>query len=237
MHERWDQAATIRRNQIESGIDVTFTHVFVPFYKHLLRKYQPSDVLDVGCGTGHLLKNLLKPHISFSGIEPSRGMYATCRTVLKNTDVKISQCRIQEFDTRQRYDLIIAHLCFQTFNDVNGALNTIQGLMRKHGTLVVTIPHPCFWNEYQEYIPRKNFVYMRFHKNLVNLTISKDRKATIGPIPYFHRPLTFYFDQVQQNGLFVKTLHEIFPKSRIHKMYPQPWKAPRYVALICGIQT
>jgi ubiquinone/menaquinone biosynthesis C-methylase UbiE len=74
MFHDWPHAGEVRRRQIESGKDVTFTRIFLPYYRELVAKINPRRALEIGCGTGHLAKSLAEKVPELVAIDPSLGM-------------------------------------------------------------------------------------------------------------------------------------------------------------------
>jgi 16S rRNA A1518/A1519 N6-dimethyltransferase RsmA/KsgA/DIM1 with predicted DNA glycosylase/AP lyase activity len=94
MPHRWCNSAKIRREQIESGIDLTFNEVFKPLIVSRIQCLSPSNILEVGAGTGHISIELFKLGFSVTAIEPSLGMYEVAQDVLSFTDVRLVNCTL-----------------------------------------------------------------------------------------------------------------------------------------------
>src|SRR3990172_3705323 len=93
----WNDMAEIRRKQIEAGLDLTFSAVFLPYYLQIVYSFRPRRVAEIGCGTGHLSLALI-PHVkSLIALEPSRGMYDVAKNVLAATRATLINCRIEDF--------------------------------------------------------------------------------------------------------------------------------------------
>ena len=54
----WDRIAQRRQNQIELGMDLSFRYILLPSVTRLLHACDLERVLDLGCGTGGLTKEL-----------------------------------------------------------------------------------------------------------------------------------------------------------------------------------
>jgi 2-polyprenyl-3-methyl-5-hydroxy-6-metoxy-1,4-benzoquinol methylase len=226
----WDEIASIRRDQIESGLDITFNKVFVPYFKDLVKRLEAKTVIDLGCGTGHLLLSLAEDLETAMGIDASNAMIEIAKEVLKDKKISVYRSRVEDFKTPYVFDLVLSHLCLQTLVDIDGFLDSAKMLIRPHGYFAFSIPHPCFWNFYQEYIPNSQFNYMS--KTTVKALLSV-RAQPIGLVPYTHRSLTEYSRQLADAGLFIVLLEEIYPPPRIEALYGEKWEIPRFVVLVC----
>ena len=221
-------AAKIRRAQIEGGKDLTFSHVFLPYYKSLLAEVGPKRVLEVGCGTGHLAKTLAEMTSELVAIEPSAGMYEVAKQILQETLVNLQNVTLEQFTTERTFELTLAHLCAQIIPDLDSFCAHCARNISPQGLLVFSIPHPCFWNEYRVYFPKDSFQYVDERFTTTSLKISNDPCTPIENVPYYHRPIGRYLSAIARAGLCLERLDEIFPDKNTQALYPGPWANPRY---------
>ncbi len=227
MPSRWNNAAKIRRTQIESGIDITFCYVFVPLYKKYVSEIKPNSILEIGAGTGHLALELSKHCSSYTAIEPSIGMYNVANEVLHNHDIEVLNCKIEDFKAKNSFNLVFSHLCAHAIEDIDSLFRKMYELVTTDGEWMFSIPHPCFYNEYKKMIPQ-NYLYMKEIKVDFDLKITKDNKV-IEKIPYYHRPLNVYINKMAKNGLILSSMNEIFPNEEVQLLYGDKWIQPRYI--------
>lgn len=235
MPTRWSDAAVIRRRQIETGIDITFCKVFIPYYTNLLETKQPNSVLEVGCGTGHI--SLLLTHHSKTtySLEPSPGMYAIAREVLKGTNVVLHNCTLKQFQLPCKFDLILSHLVLQVIDDLGVFLSTVKEYLLPSSLFVFSLPHPCFYNNYKRFFQQNEYSYMLQMSKEINFAITKEPDQQIAGVPYHHRPLSVYFNLLERNGLCVRKFDEIFPSREVQRQYGSEWREPRYCVFHCGL--
>jgi SAM-dependent methyltransferase len=227
---RWDRAATLRRNQIESGKDLTFTRVFVPLWSSIVKTIRPHSVLEAGIGTGHLALELSRYTSHYVGVEPSRGMLAEAADVLTGTDVKLMASTIQAVQS-DPFDLVLSHMCLHAVEHYFDFLESIERLLKCEGVFLLSIPHPAFFNEYKKLIPDSGFSYMQHHAAVVDFRITLDAEGTIQQVPYFHRPLEAYLSAMARAGLVLYYMREVYPDAATQALYGVPWRTPRYLVL------
>jgi SAM-dependent methyltransferase len=228
MPNRWDDFAEIRKIQIESGNDITFSKVFIPYYLNLINELHPNSLLEVGCGTGHLSATL-SSHVKTSiAIEPSAGMYAVAKSVLRKNNVQLLHLRVEEYREQNTFDLVISHMCLHLVENLEGFVSSVHALMGIDSDFVFAIPHPCFYNEYKHFFPPSDYHYMRELTKIVSFTITKDPNTQISGVPYTHRPLSIYFSVLKACDLSVVNFEEIFPGPDIQSLYGVEWDFPRY---------
>lgn len=227
MRHTWDQAAKLRQEQIESGKDITFSNVFLPYYRDLVLALKPASVLEIGCGTGHLALDLNKYISRFDALEPNAGMFNVATDVLKGTSVHVEKCRIEDYRLHT-YDLIISHLCTQMVEELVTFFNATARFLREKSVFVFSIPHPCFWNKYKQFFRTDDYKYIVEQYKEVTLTITKDPGQPIEQVPYYHRPLNSYFKALGKARLCVVNLDEIYPDKEVQMLYGALWEEPRY---------
>jgi len=228
MPSRWDDFASIRRVQIESGKDLTFSEVFIPYYKDLVTTICPTSLLEVGCGTGHL-SAMLSEHVNkVVAIEPSEGMHAMAEQVVNGKGVQLLCLRVEEYESANPFDLILSHMVLQLVDDLESFVMSVTQLMQKASRFVFAIPHPCFYNEYKIFFSTSEYSYMKEVAKNVSFVVTKDPDTKISGVPYCHRPLSRYFSVLKKCGLHVVDFEETFPKPEIQSLYGMAWEFPRY---------
>jgi SAM-dependent methyltransferase len=228
MEDSWSAMAPLRREQIESGKDVTFNKVFVPFYLELVAALRCNSIVEVGCGTGHLAKNLSKIVERMYALESSSGMHAVATDVLRDSGVVLIHSSVEGYHGQERFDCVISHLCAQAVSDLNKFLRSCVGLLENDGRLIFSIPHPCFWNDYQPYFESNEFDYTAEQFANATLTISLDRDSKMPGIPFHHRPLSRYIRAIVASDLQIRRFDEIFPTEDVQRLYPTRWKRPHF---------
>lgn len=235
MPHRWNKAAAIRKEQIETGKDITFNKVFVPYYETIIKKLAPQSLLEIGCGTGHLSLALSKYVKTLHAIDPAIDMHKTAQLTLKDSQALVFNCRMNEYLTKEKYDLIISHLCLHSIGNIDEFFNAVKKHLQHNASFFFSIPHPCFWHHYHpEWFG--DFDYMREQHLEVNLTITNERDNPITGVPYIHRPLSSYFTALKANKLTILGFDEIFPADDIQKLYEKNWEEPRYCVFHVGVQ-
>ncbi len=230
MPHRWNNAASIRKDQIESGIDITFSDVFVPFFKEEILKYNPETIFEIGAGTGHLAKELALHCDKYHALEPSEGMFQVATETLYNQKVKIFKLKIEDFKPKESFDFVFSHLCAQTMDNLDILYIKMNELLNPKGKWMISVPHPCFYNEYKKIIT-EDYCYKIEQSVEFNLAITND-KQLIENVPYYHRPLEVYINKISKNGLILEEIREVFPTPDIQQKYGQIWTKPRYMVLI-----
>lgn len=232
MPHRWCNSAKIRREQIASGVDLTFNEVFKPLMVNRVSSLSPKKILEVGAGTGHLSKELSNLGFSVTAIEPSLGMYHVAQEVLEKTSVKLINSTSFELDKQSLYDISFSHLVAHVVDDLISFFESVGKHLETGGHFIFSIPHPCFYNEYKKFFGEEYNYMIPMTKN-VSFTITNDSTNLISGVPYHHRPLSEYINSLVKSGFAIDGFDETYPDDEIQKKYGAKWKNPRYCVFTC----
>ena len=108
-----------------------------------LGKHNVGDVLDIGCGTGWLIRNLARdfPDSRFVAIDISPKMIQEAKRSLPKTvtNVEFVVANWESIDPQSlsvyRFQFVVCTSALHYFSRPKEALDTIQGLMQKYGAL------------------------------------------------------------------------------------------------------
>jgi SAM-dependent methyltransferase len=99
-------------------------------------------VLDIGCGTGHLLEQLLMRGYSVDGVIPAEGLLKVVRQRLDehaDADSRIFACKFEDFpdaDHAQRYDVAIFSESYQ-YVPMEAAFSKLETVLKPGGMVVI----------------------------------------------------------------------------------------------------
>lgn len=125
---RYESGSLVQRNASDRLID-------------LLRIGPREDVLDLGCGSGGITKNIAgMTGGRVLGIDPSDGMVREARS--RNTDgnVAFEKKNAENFSYPDGFDVIFCNSAFQWFHDVESALVNCYQSLRKNGRMGIQAP-------------------------------------------------------------------------------------------------
>ena len=129
---------------------------------YLLKKFNKLEnvkILDIGCGTGYLLKELNKYTTAY-GVDKSKISLSFCRQRgLKN----IWQVDIEKRSfTKNKFDVVTALDVIEHIKDDRQALKNIANCLQDDGILIIFTPaFPSLWSYWDEVAGH----YRRYHQN------------------------------------------------------------------------
>ncbi len=232
MSSRWCEVSRLRREQIESGLDITFNEVFKPIFLEKITNISPKNIIEIGAGTGHLSREVSKFSPRVTAIEPSIGMFNVAKDVLIDTGVDLINCTSFTLEVSEKYDLAFSHLVAHVVDNLGDFFFSIASHLDSGSHFIFSIPHPCFYNDYKK-IFGVEYNYMKHIKRNVSFKITQDQKNEISGVPYHHHPLSSYINSLITAGFAVESFDEIYPIEEIQMLYGAIWDYPRYCLFSC----
>jgi len=234
-HE-WDNIAALRMRQIQNGIDISFNHVLCPCIMDLATSCDFSNVIDVGCGCGFLLRELAKISSKVMGVDISGESIRLAQQELAGTkNIALAHSSIEDFaDSVQHgsFTLAIANMTLMTTPSLETTVKAISSMLICGGHLIFTITHPFFWPIYWGYSEASWFEYSREIAIEAPFRISSTEEH--GPnTTHIHRSLETYVNVLIAAGFEIDRLVEPLPSPAIEQLYPERWKHPRFIAIRC----
>lgn len=231
--QEWDALATLRFSQMSSGSDITFSRIMLPTIQSIVQEENANTILDAGCGVGILTNYLSRFHKSVTGIDPSRkSIEIANHNFGKEVNFEISSIEKFSSNTKQKFDVITANMVVMDAPDILSFFSSSAHLLKKGGSLIFSITHPCFWPRYYGYEHEDWYKYEKQIFIESPFRISKNTQELISST-HVHRSLERYAKAIMLSGLSLELMIEPLPDQKTEAMYPSPWKYPRYLIGVC----
>jgi ubiquinone/menaquinone biosynthesis C-methylase UbiE len=154
---KYKQTATLQKSAAEQLFD-------------LLRISKADDVLDLGCGTGHLTAQLRQLTAGkVAGIDPAAGMIDVARREAAG-DVEFLVGTAEALDMPGQFDAIFCNSAFQWFRDPGRAVARCHATLRPGGRMAIQAPARArYCPNFVEAVaalrldPRTRDTFSRFH--------------------------------------------------------------------------
>ncbi|MFZ5988075.1 MAG: malonyl-ACP O-methyltransferase BioC [Bacillota bacterium] len=105
------------------------------------------DILDIGCGTGYLTKQLVSycPNARITAVDIAPGMIEYAKEKLKECNIEFQCVDIEEVKLNKKFDMIISNATFQWFNNLKGTIQMLGQMLEDNGWLAFsTFGHMTF---------------------------------------------------------------------------------------------
>lgn len=174
---------TLKKNYIDlfensDKCDFVLTDVLFAFKEiySLIDDKKVSNILEIGSGTGILLKELSRifSEKTFHGLDPhQRGFYnyEKISKKISNNNLLIFNDELETFSSTESYDLIFSFNVFEHLEDQKIYIKKIDNLLKKDGKSVILCPNYDFPYEPHFIIPiiyNKNITYKFFKKKITD---------------------------------------------------------------------
>ena len=105
----------------------------------LLEKNKELKILDIGCGTGQLIKEISDHYnkVNYLGIDVAENMIEVAKKNNKGKNVKFKTSSIESFENNEKYDIIICTHAFPYFPNKQEMIKKMAGLCNKKGQVII----------------------------------------------------------------------------------------------------
>jgi SAM-dependent methyltransferase len=159
-----------------------------------LNKNKTTQLLEVGCGVGDFIKHLSseeKLEITGSEIYIKGLKYAK----RKLPDINFIQLDIAQGRIDKYYDLIISFDVLEHIEDDLAAISNIESMLKKDGTLILSVPqHQFMWSSIDDIVKHKRRyskkdLINKLNKNGLEVEYSTSFVFTLFPLMLIYRLL------------------------------------------------
>lgn len=111
------------------------------FYSHLLENYKDTKVLDLGCGDGADMLELLKRSARVSGVDSSKEMTELAIANVSNGDIRNESFATTSFQDSQ-FDWVVTKWALQTHPDIEEVQKEVVRVLKPNGVFLFLVTHP-----------------------------------------------------------------------------------------------
>lgn len=105
----------------------------------LLEENRELKILDIGCGTGQLIREISNKFrdVNYLGIDVAKNMINVATQNNDGENLKFRVCPIEEFQSEEKYDIIICTHAFPYFPNKDEVMKKISGVCAEKGQVVI----------------------------------------------------------------------------------------------------
>ena len=168
------------------------------------------EVLDAGCGTGYLTRQLRERGAHVVGVDFSPKMIEIARVKGASVDFRVDSCSELKTVGDASVDMVIANYVLMDTPDLEGTMRAFVRVLRDAGVAIVIFSHPCFPQGRATAAERGDGVVYHWDHSYF------DRRKHVDPpwahftsqFTWFHRPLSDYWKAFKAAGFDVLDFEE-----------------------------
>ena len=208
----WDSKAADWDKQVGEHGDMNRRLNSDPVLWELLGDVRQKSILDAGCGTGYLCRQLMRKGARVTGIDISPEMIKIAAQKAAQHELGMAlkvECASELTTQKDQYfDAVIANYVLMDLPDMQGAVKNFYRVLKSGGTAIIVLTHPCFplgltLEDHEPVAYQWPFPY--FEKREVTEDPWKHFKT---PFTWYHRPLSAYWSSFQQAGFQILDFRE-----------------------------
>jgi SAM-dependent methyltransferase len=138
--------------------------------KNFINKLKPESILDLGCGSGNLLKNTISEHHDVTGIDILPEAVKYCKKRIPDANFLQADATSIPFK-KKRFDLIIALDVIEHIEDDLNFLKEVRSTLKDDGKIIITAP------AYQSLFSKWDRIQGHFRRYSTKKLVSLTEKA------------------------------------------------------------
>jgi len=166
------------------------------------------DVLDAGCGTGYLSRQLAARGARVIGVDLSPNMIDIARRRGGDIDFRVDSCSSLASVADASVDLVVSNYVLMDAPDLDGAVASFARVLRAGGAAALIFSHPCF-PQGGAHTARDTVAYAwDFPYFEETRRVDPPWKHFKSEFIWFHRPLSRYWQAFRAAGFAVTDFEE-----------------------------
>lgn len=225
----WDRLAADWLTQVGDAGDANRVLNSDPVLWQFAGDVRGRAVLDAGCGTGYLTRQLHDRGAAATGVDFSERMIAIARERYPGVDFRVDSCSTLRTVGDAAFDLVIANYVLMDTPDLAGTVRAFHRVLKPGGAAVVVFSHPCFpAGRARDSADGTGVAYVW------DFPYFEPRKCVDPPwahfrdeFVWFHRPLSDYWKAFRAAGFAVEEFEEPRITPDRYHLAPTPHKLDR----------
>jgi SAM-dependent methyltransferase len=144
VRRRWNRLADGWRVQVGTDGDSNRRLNSDPVLWQFAGDVRGKRVLDAGCGTGYLTRQLHDRGARVTGVDLAERMVAIARADHPGLDFRVDSCTDLATLADGQFDLVVANYVLMDTPDLDAAIRAFARVLKPGGAAVLVFSHPCF---------------------------------------------------------------------------------------------
>lgn len=213
----WGGVANWYQKMVEDK-DSYQNKVILPKLMDLLAVKKDEVILDLGCGVGYFCEQYFQNNAKVIGVDIGEELIEVAKKYT-NTEIvyHINTAEKLPFVANSSIDKITIILALQNIKFADKVIAEASRVLKKNGKLIVVLNHPYFripkyssweWSPKDWVQFRKVEKYLTQFETEIDMKPGEKDKSKKQITMSFHRPLEYYIQHGQKNGLALENMEE-----------------------------
>jgi ubiquinone/menaquinone biosynthesis C-methylase UbiE len=206
----WDNVASDWDIQVGNDGDKNRILNSDPVLWRFAGEVKDRRILDAGCGTGYLTRQLRAKGAQVIGVDFSENMIAIARQKDPTCDHRVDSCSELKTIPDSSIDMILANYVLMDTPELDKTMASFYRVLVPGGSVVAIFSHPCFPQGRASATPDGTQVSYQWHFSYF------DHEKCVDPpwahfksdFTWFHRPLSDYWRAFSAAGFAVQEFDE-----------------------------
>jgi len=176
---------------------------------------QGLKILDAGCGDGEYTEMFREKGAKATGCDGSASVIAIAKRKYPLCQFDVADLSAALPYQDRSFDMVFSNLVLMDIDPLDMTIHECSRILKPRGTLFLSIIHPAFY--LGDWGRDENGVIT--HKQITSYLSPQTAGMEWGtqPVLHYHRPLSFYFNLLAQNGLSLSRMYEpqVFEETKI----------------------
>jgi len=212
-----------------------YTQIILPTLIELVKKYSKTTdkIIDIGCGEGFVTRKVRAVRHHVYGSDLSSEMIDSA--IKQSPDIKYWIQDIEHtktFPNQHRFQIALSTLVFMYLENIDIALKNIHQYLRPKGYLIISITHPCFYQQenFRWFQEEADYPYQAGNYLCEKTTIRNiAQKFTTHHV---HRTIGTYIHAFTKSGFKIIDILEPKPKKTPTNVLKKVSKIPIYAIFV-----
>lgn len=215
----WDIVAETYSEENNRGRNF-HSQIYLAAVNELLGCVDEKHILDAGCGDGFFSLELAQKGASVTAVDSSEAMLNIAKRKHFHDNLQyynMDLTRKLTFEDKF-FDIVVANMLLMDVPEIESLVFEIARVLKKPGTFIFSITHPCFFLSDWEESENNTKTYKRIGNYL------EERVEELnfwGKTLHYHRPLSRYIEAVEKAGMYVSSFREPVPSRELIELYPE----------------
>ncbi|MBP2619615.1 class I SAM-dependent DNA methyltransferase [Chryseobacterium jejuense] len=191
-----------------------------PVMKSLLLPVQDKTILDMGCGLGHQVRELLKQNPKkIIGLDISQNMLNEAQSRTSSSTVEWICSALEDYDFgTNRFDLVISSMTLHYIENLNLLFQKIYNGLKSGGQFLFSMEHPictAALKPWEELNGEKYWLINRYSEESL-----RKQDWFVKDVEKYHHQLSTIVNGLLKAGFIIKNLEEPSPAQELLQLRP-----------------